>query len=225
VQNYRSLSNPNLKPETSKSLEVGVRMHGERWSGSLAAFTGKYDDFIEQIQVAGSFTPTDPTQYQYVNLASVKIRGVEGKAQVTLGHGFGLTTAASHARGDAKRDGLDTPLPSIEPLKLVSGLDWAAANDRYGAQLYAVHSQGKSASRVGVTCTSSCFLPDGFTVFDVVAWWKPIESLGVRAGVFNLTNEKYWWWSDVRGLAATSTVKDAYSQAGRNVSVSVSMAF
>jgi hemoglobin/transferrin/lactoferrin receptor protein len=62
-------------------------------------------------------------------------------------------------------------------------------------------------------------------VFDIVAWWKPIDSLGLRAGVFNLTNEKYWWWSDVRGLAATSGVTDAYSQPGRNVSVSVSMAF
>jgi hemoglobin/transferrin/lactoferrin receptor protein len=225
VQNYRSISNPDLKPETSRSLEAGMRVHGGRWSGSVAAFTGKYDDFIEQVQIAGSFTPTDPAQYQYINLSGVDIHGVEGKAQITLGRGFGFTAAASYARGESREDGTETALPSIEPLKIVSGLDWASANDRYGAELFAVHSQGKSASRAGVTCTPSCFVPGGFTVLDAVAWWKPIDSLAVRAGVFNLTNEKYWWWSDVRGLAATSAVKDAYSQPGRNVSVSVSMAF
>jgi hemoglobin/transferrin/lactoferrin receptor protein len=177
------------------------------------------------VELSGSFTPTDPTLYQYVNLASVKIRGIEGKTEIELGRGFELTAAAAYAHGNSRSEGVEQPLASIEPLKVVAGLDWAAANDRYGAELFAVHSQGKSASRAGVTCTPACFLPDGFTVFDIVAWWKPIDSLGLRAGVFNLTNEKYWWWSDVRGLAATSGVTDAYSQPGRNVSVSVSMAF
>jgi hemoglobin/transferrin/lactoferrin receptor protein len=148
------------------------------------------------VELSGSFTPTDPTLYQYVNLASVKIRGIEGKTEIELGRGFELTAAAAYAHGNSRSEGVEQPLASIEPLKVVAGLDWAAANDRYGAEL-----------------------------FDIVAWWKPIDSLGLRAGVFNLTNEKYWWWSDVRGLAATSGVTDAYSQPGRNVSVSVSMAF
>jgi hemoglobin/transferrin/lactoferrin receptor protein len=225
ISNYRSLSNPNLAPETSKSIETGVRVQTARWSGSLAAFTGKYDDFIEQVQVAGTFTPANPTVYQYVNLSGVKIRGIEGKAQIALGYGFGFTAAASYAHGNAERSGTETALASIEPFKIVSGLDWTAAGERYGAQLFAVHSQGKSESRAGVTCTPACFLPDGFTVLDAVAWWKPLDALRLRAGVFNVTNEKYWWWSDVRGLATTSTVKDAYSQPGRNVSVSVSMTF
>jgi hemoglobin/transferrin/lactoferrin receptor protein len=47
----------------------------------------------------------------------------------------------------------------------------------------------------------------------------------LRAGVFNLTDEKYWWWNDVRGLSSTSVVTDAYSQPGRNASVSLSVRF
>jgi hemoglobin/transferrin/lactoferrin receptor protein len=225
AQNYRSLSNANLRPETSRSVETGVRMQSRRWNASVAAFAGKYEDFIEQVQVSGSFTPTDPATYQYINLSSVKIRGVEGKAQVSLGRGFGFTAAASYAHGNAESQGTETPLASIEPLKIVSGLDWRAPGNRYGAQLFAVHSHGKTASRAGVTCMPACFLPDGFTALDAIAWWQPLDALRIRAGVFNATNEKYWWWSDVRGLSATSTVKDAYSQPGRNVSVSVSMTF
>ena len=224
VSFYQSISNPSLKPETSDSFEVGMRTHGGRWTGSLAAFTGRYDDFIEQVQVSGSFAPNDPTLYQYINLANVKVRGVEGKAQVTLGYGFGFTATASYARGDSESDGEKSALASVEPFKVVSGLDWAAPGGRFGASFFAVHSQGKSGARAGVTCTPSCFLPEGFTVFDAIAWWKMGDQVAVRGGLFNLTNKKYWWWSDVRGLAATSAVKDAYSQPGRSLSVSVSVA-
>jgi hypothetical protein len=44
-------------------------------------------------------------------------------------------------------------------------------------------------------------------------------------GLFNLADRKYWWWSDVRGLPSDSAVKDAYSQPGRNLSVSLTMQF
>ena len=52
-----------------------------------------------------------------------------------------------------------------------------------------------------------------------------VEGLTLRAGVFNILDEKYAWWSDVRGLASTSTVTDAYTQPGRNVSASLSFRF
>jgi hemoglobin/transferrin/lactoferrin receptor protein len=43
-------------------------------------------------------------------------------------------------------------------------------------------------------------------------------------------DEKYWWWSDVRtdastSLPATSTIIDAYTQPGRNASVSLTYRF
>ena len=46
----------------------------------------------------------------------------------------------------------------------------------------------------------------------------------LRGGLFNVTDESYGWWSDVRGLSPTSTIKDAYTQPGRNGSVSVAAA-
>jgi hemoglobin/transferrin/lactoferrin receptor protein len=47
------------------------------------------------------------------------------------------------------------------------------------------------------------------------------ESFTARVGVFNLFDKKYSWWSDVRGLAFTSTVTDAYTQPGRNFGLSL----
>ena len=51
------------------------------------------------------------------------------------------------------------------------------------------------------------------------------EKATLRAGVFNVMDEKYAWWSDVRGLSRTSTTLDAFTQPGRNFGVSVNLRY
>ena len=46
-------------------------------------------------------------------------------------------------------------------------------------------------------------------------------TLRLQAAVLNLTDRRYWRWSDVRGLARSSTVIDGYSAPGRSVQVSL----
>jgi len=225
IINYRSVPNPDLKPETSQTLEAGARFKGRRWSASVTGFAGWYDDFIEQVQVSGSFTPTDPALFKYVNLGEMRITGVEAKAEAELGHGLTGRLAASYARGTQKSDGVSTPLASIEPFKLVAGLGWREPAGRFGGQLSATYSDGKSRSRTGGTCAPNCFTPPSFTVVDLTGWWSLGDRAVLRAGVFNLFDQKYWWWSDVRGLSTASTVTDAYTQPGRNAGASLTVRF
>ena len=70
-----------------------------------------------------------------------------------------------------------------------------------------------------------CYRPGAFTVLDATAFVKVIDGLTLRAGIFNILDKKYTWWSDVRGLGATSVVTDAYTQPGRNASASISYRF
>ncbi|AZS21982.1 MULTISPECIES: TonB-dependent hemoglobin/transferrin/lactoferrin family receptor [unclassified Caulobacter] len=225
VSNYQSISNPDLKPETSRTLEAGLRLGRESWRLSVTGFTGDYDDFIEQVQVGGNFTAASPAVYQYVNLTGVTISGAEAKGSVVLGAGFTARAAVAYAKGSSKAKGVSTPLVSIDPLKITGGLGYRAPSGRFGGDLSVIHADRKSASRTGVTCAGGCFTPAAFTVADATAWWSVTEAVTVRAGVFNLTDEKYWWWSDVRGLSDTSVVKDAYSQPGRNYSISLALKF
>ncbi|MCA0357241.1 MAG: TonB-dependent hemoglobin/transferrin/lactoferrin family receptor [Proteobacteria bacterium] len=225
VSNYQSISNPDLKPETSRTLEAGLRLNRDNWRLSVTGFTGDYDDFIEQVQVGGNFTAASPAVYQYVNLTGVTISGAEAKGSVTLGAGFTARAAVAYAKGSSKARGVSTPLVSIDPVKITGGVGYRAPSGRFGADLSVIHADRKSASRTGVTCAGGCFTPAAFTVADATAWWAVTEAVTVRAGVFNLTDEKYWWWSDVRGLSDTSVVKDAYSQPGRNYSVSLALKF
>ncbi len=223
--NYRSAPNPDLRPETSDTLEGGVRLRHRAWTASVTGFTGWYDDFIEQVQVSGSLTPADPAVFQFVNLGEVTIRGVEGKVEFQSGTGIGAVLAASYAHGDYKVDGEKTPLDSIDPVKVVAGLTYRDPEGRFGGQLAVTQTASKAQSRVSGTCAPNCFTPGPFTLVDLTAYWNLGESATLRAGLFNLFDEKYWWWSDVRGLSAASNVTDAYSQPGRNASVSVTVRF
>ena len=219
---YTSRPNPDLGPERSESWEGGIRYTGETVSLSAVAFHADYKDFIDQADVGGSGTPTDPTIFQYVNIGAVEIEGIEGRAQVRFGDGFTGRFAIAYARGDEILPGGGTaPLETIDPLNLVAGLGYRDPGGRFGGELIATHHARKDADR---TATGN-FRPDAFTIVDLTAFVALSDNLKARAGIFNLTDETYSYWQDVRGLSATSNVTDAYTRPGRNASISLSFQF
>jgi hemoglobin/transferrin/lactoferrin receptor protein len=233
---YTSAPNPDLGPERSESFEAGMRISNEFVSLDLTGFTSRYKDFINQEVVGGSFTPSDPAIYQFINLDRVRVKGAEARFEARAPNGLNASLALSYAKGTVfGTDEEKVPLSTIDPLKVVMGVGYRSQDSRFGGQLFVTHSASKSiSSTVGVADDGSpttvcsgqpCYLPDGFTILDLTAFAKLTEGLTLRAGIFNILDEKYAWWSDVRGLAATSTVTDAYTQPGRNASVSLSYRF
>ncbi|MEH6757842.1 MAG: TonB-dependent hemoglobin/transferrin/lactoferrin family receptor [Parasphingorhabdus sp.] len=218
---YTSLPNPDLGPETSESLEGGVRFTTEAISLSVTAFHADYDNFIDQQAVSGSFTPTDPAVFQFVNLDKLKIKGVEAKAAFQAQNGLRARLGVAYAKGDTKLgSGGSEPLDSIDPLNLVLGLGYHAPDKRFGGELIATHHARKEQSR-----STGGYRPDAFTILDATAFARLGERITVRAGIFNITDEKYAYWNDVRGLSESSNITDAYTQPGRNASISLSAAF
>ncbi len=223
---YTSIASPDLKPETSESLEIGARLRsvswlGADWSAQASAFVADYKDFISQEVVGGSFTPTDPAIYQYINLTQVSINGVEATLNARWDNGLGLRVAASQAAGEVQ-GAASSPLESIDPAKLVTGLLYDAPGGRFGGQLIATFADGKD---IGDVASPALFRPDGFSLLDLTAYWNITDRAALRVGAFNLTDEKYWWWGDVRGQSATSTILDAFTQPGRNYSASVTLKY
>jgi hemoglobin/transferrin/lactoferrin receptor protein len=226
AQGYTSIPNPDLRPETSETWEAGLKL-GAGWiDAAVTGFTGRYRDFISQQVVGGSFTPADPAIFQFINLNRVKIEGVEGKIDARSSIGITGRLAVSYAKGIVTgTGGAKSPLSTIDPVKLVAGLGYDAPDRRFGGQVIATHSAQKPLSATTGVCTGTCFRPGAFTILDATAYVRIGEALTVRAGVFNLFDRKYTWWSDVRGLAASSAVTDAYTQPGRNASVSLTARF
>jgi hemoglobin/transferrin/lactoferrin receptor protein len=223
---YTSLPNPDVGPETSESWEGGLKLDTENVSLQLAAFHADYDDFISQQVVGGSFTPFDPAQYQYVNFDAVEIDGVEAEASFRMDSGFYSRFAIAYADGDILTPGqAPRPLDTIDPLNLVIGLGYRQPAGRFGAELVASHHARKPLDETTGACSAECYRPDSFTILDATAFLALTDTLKLRAGIFNIFDEKYAYWQDVRGLSATSTTTDAYTRPGRNASVSLSFQF
>ncbi|MFZ5700739.1 MAG: TonB-dependent hemoglobin/transferrin/lactoferrin family receptor [Pseudomonadota bacterium] len=223
---YTSRPNPDLGPERSESFEGGIRFSSKAVSLDITAFSSRYRDFISQEVVGGSFTPANPAIYQFVNLDRVRVQGAEARFEGRASNGLHATLALSYATGDVIRpSGSENPLSTIDPFKMVAGVGYRDPKGRFGGQLIVTHSAQKELDRTTGLCTPACYRPDAFTILDLTAYAKVIDGLTLRAGVFNILDKKYAWWSDVRGLASTSTVTDAYTQPGRNASVSLSYRF
>ena len=230
VFGYRSIPNPNLSPETSESFEAGFRLRdidvaGGKMRLNTIAFATHYDDFIDQVVVSGTGVPgVDPLVYQYVNLTEVDIRGLEARADISWDNGFSLIGSAAYAEGEQTTDGRRSELGSIDPVKVVAGLNYAAQSGVWGGSATVTWSGKKDAATYGgLSCGSACYLGNSFTLLDLTAYWNVTERATLRAGAFNVLDETYGWWSDVRGLSAASTIKDAYTQPGRNFGVSLTL--
>jgi hemoglobin/transferrin/lactoferrin receptor protein len=227
-QAYTSIPNPDLTPETSEGFEVGIRGRnwralGAGWDWSASAFATFYEDFISQQIVSGSGSAIDPFVYQYVNLNEVEITGAEARVTATWDRGVSLNFAASYADGEQVTPAGRAPLETIDPLKLVLGLGYDHASGVWGGQAIVTYAAHKDDEDVATPAIA--FRPDSFTILDLTAYWNITDAATLRAGIFNATDETYWWWSDARGLSASSTVLDAYTQPGRNYSVSLSYRF
>ncbi len=219
---YTSEPNPDLGPERSESWEGGIRYVSGNLTLSATAFRADYTDFIEQAAVSGSFTPQDPAIYKYINIGEVEIEGVAAKASLKLESGITGRFAIAYAKGDEIVTGGGTiPLDSIDPVNMVLGLGYRDPGGLFGGELIVTHHARKQKVRTDPTY----FRPDASTILDATAFLRIAEMLTLRAGVFNITDETYAVWSDVRGLSESSSVIDAYTRPGRNASVSATFRF
>ncbi len=223
---YTSAPNPDLKPETSESIEAGVRYNADGFDLGLTAFTANYDDFISQEVVSGSFSPADPAVFQFVNLNNVDVRGIEARASYKAANGFRARFAIAFADGTVEApDSTDVSLSTIDPLNAILGLGYRDPDNRFGGEVILSYNARKEANETIGICTDACFRPGESAIFDATAFYRIAENITVRAGIFNITDKKYALWSDVRGLAASSDITDAFTQPGRNASISISASF
>jgi hemoglobin/transferrin/lactoferrin receptor protein len=218
---YTSIGNSNLKAENANSVEIGFRGKFEGGHYSVAAFDNRYKNFISQQAIDGRGTPADPTVFQYINLANAHIRGLEARAEWQVEKHWKTNAGVAYSKGDSEVNGVKTPLDTIQPLKVVIGARYDEA--MWGARANMVYSKGKDSSQTSTTTTQ--FAPESYAVLDLGFYWKPMRNLTVNANLNNALDTKYWRWSDVAGLAASSTVKDAYTAPGRNMQVSVRYEF
>jgi len=83
---YPFFGNPGLKPETSRSANLGISQHAQRWSWTLDAYETRIDDLISYD--AALFLPN--------NIDTARIRGIEFTVDTTLA-GWDVGAQLSHS--------------------------------------------------------------------------------------------------------------------------------
>ncbi len=212
---YTILPNADLKPETSDGFEGGLRgKFSDGSSFSVSQFYNIYSDFIDTKKVGTDASGND--QYKYVNLSNVTIYGTEARGDYRLRPDWSLLGSVAYAHGEDT----DTKasIDSVDPLKVVFGIRYEHPTDHWNAQMVGTHAWSHQA-----VSDPTDFRAPAYTTFDLMAHYDLTPMVGLNAGVFNITDAKYFNSQDVIGVAANSTTVDRFAQPGRTVAVSMTV--
>jgi hemoglobin/transferrin/lactoferrin receptor protein len=110
----------------------------------------------------------------------------------------------------------------VDPPSAVAGVRFAAPSGRWGSELAVTAVRAK---RYVDNTPVELYATDGYVTVDWLADIRFGHGLSLNAGVFNLTNEEYIEWVDVRGRAANDPLVPYYTRAGRNASVTLHWVF
>ncbi|VVM50095.1 Hemin receptor [Pseudomonas fluorescens] len=227
---YQVAPNPDLEPEKSKSYETGLRGQFDAGTFDVAVFYNKYRDFIDENAITPGYTETT---FQSNNIAHATIKGLELKGRLnldSLGAPNGLYTQGSVAYLYGRNDDNGQPLNSVNPLTGVFGLGYD--QDNYGALLSWTLVKRKtrvdSSNFKTPDGTSTQFKTPGYGVLDLAGFYKVTDDVTINAGLYNLTDKKYWQWDDVRGYDSVGEASvtqpanlDRLTQPGRNFAVNL----
>ena len=224
------IPNPDLVPEKSRGVELGVRGRLERLQLDAAVFASNYSNLImDTVLIRGTGTVADPRIFQTLNSDRARIHGFEVKGVYDWGRMAGgrLSTPISYGQTRGKNRATGRPLNSIEPAQLALGAQFDAGtwSLRADARRHAAKRAGDIDNATAVKPPNTQFTIPAATTLDLALQWRLRKDMRLNLAVNNLTDRKYWLWPDVQGLAATSAINDAYTQPGRSAHVSLVVDF
>ncbi|WP_260928831.1 TonB-dependent hemoglobin/transferrin/lactoferrin family receptor [Novosphingobium sp. 9] len=215
---YVSVGDPDLKPETSKGWEAGVKYGDGERGLKVSYYDNRYRNFIDTITTTAAAAGLDGNYpwgvYLYVNRQHVRIRGVEAEAHWAFSKAWRVW--GSFAYADGKDTDEDVHLNSVAPIKGVLGVGYTG--DGFGADLTGTAAGKRDKVE---TPTSDLNKTPSYQVVDLSAWWQPWFAKPVRitAGVYNLFNET---WYNALDIPDNGSVQQGYySQPGRTFKASV----
>ncbi|MCC4598850.1 TonB-dependent hemoglobin/transferrin/lactoferrin family receptor [Xanthomonas melonis] len=216
---YTAIANPDLKAETSRGGELGVRFNDAVGYLGLALYYTDYRDFIESNAPAG-VNADGFMVFQSRNVDDVVIKGAEARAGIDLGvlvgwQGWSLNSAVAYSEGDNLTDNM--PLNSVDPLRGTLGM--AFDGQGWGAELIGTFVARKRRPQL-----DTYYTPAGYATLDLMGHWEFAPGAKLTAGVFNLADRRYVDWNALpNGTLASSTVVDRFTAAGRTASVSLAV--
>lgn len=242
-QGYAVLGNANLRKETSKAYELGLKGDVTRGlSMHASVYQTEYTDMVDYVM-----QKDDPVNYPTItrglfrpeNIGNARTWGAELTLRAELGawapamQGYHVDLATGVAKGRSfnTQTGESGGLNSVAPAKSALTFGYNHANELFGLALTAVHAGAKQApENLLIGDAGPLFTVPSYTIFDLSTYWNVHKNAKIVVGVYNLTDRKYWDYAASRSLAAGTTAAnraeiERYAKPGRNVAASVSVNF
>lgn len=192
------VGNPDLKPETSESFELGLYYSGEEgWlEGVQASITTFQNDVDDRISISRTANVNQAQSYpnyvglnadgepifRYYNVNKARIRGVETELKFPIAEDWKVTLNYTYNDGRDISNGGNKPLSEL-PFHTANGtVDWKATQD------WSFYVQGnyKGEKRA---LTSGEPTPGGYVIWNTGAAWQATKAVKLRAGVQNLLDK------------------------------------
>lgn len=221
---YQVVGNPDLKPESSRGWEVGVKYGNEKRGANISFFDNYYKNYIDMQGISGCSGYY--LCYGYTNLANVRIYGVE--ANVNWDFDDHWHTWGSFAYSDGQDTDRHFHLASVAPFRGIIGFGYKTP--RWGADLSGTFALSRNNAKF---ITSSGALQNqwntpGYVLFDMTGWYSPTfyKSLRIQAGMYNIFDKRYYNAAALPyGQSSSSLDMRYYSQPGRSFKVTARIDF
>ncbi|HRQ80889.1 MAG TPA: TonB-dependent receptor [Azospirillaceae bacterium] len=193
------IGNPDLKPETSISKEIGLSADFGKYGGGFTLFRNDLKDMVDITSrtanrtLARSYSnfvgylPDGRPIFEYQNIAKARTQGVE--ANLFFEPANGVMVRANYTYLDATNRSGSTSLPLVYRSRHTANasVDWEI-DERWSAFFTAsyIGSQYVSVPSNGVNKIKQ----DGFATFDIGGAYKLTDNVTVTAGVINIADKE-----------------------------------
>jgi len=217
IYGYKIVPSDDLSPEESDTFEIGLRGHVGDLFFSTAVYYNQFDSFLatELIDIETSVNPYSGQEaqvlvYQYQNIDSVTLKGIEAAVRYHLNDNFSVFANAAYQ--DGENDDTDEYLNSISPLSGVTGISFE--QEKLSAELIL-----NWADRMDKVNEGSVEIA-GYGTLDLLATYEFTDNLRVNVALTNLTDKEYVQYLNGAGHKDSSTLNDA-TEPGRSFSATL----
>lgn len=219
--NVMAISNPDLKPEEGRSVELGTRWRNNDTRVELAVFRNDYKDFIETRAALGFDPVRGLMLFQSVNRDRVRIEGAELRVEHQFDREWRVDLGAEVVSGEDKETGRN--IASVTPAKAVTGITWDPAwlDWEFRGVVNAIKGQRHLEDETG----ERLFSASGAVTFDAYARWFISSDIELGFGLRNLTDQVYWNNAAVSGRPADDPTLPLLAAPRRSVHVNLQWVF
>ena len=189
--NSNLIPNPDLRPESVKSYEAGVRVQGSSAFLSVTGFYADYSDFIQNFVQVPSATNPGFFDFTYQNLSKVNTWGVEIAGEYRFLNHWIVSASIAFIDGTqvATPNALETAFDGTTPFSGTFGVRYVDPDTGFDGQIVTIW-----ASEALERSSPTLYRPDGYVAFDAIVNWSPrwVPGLTLRASVLNFTDARYF---------------------------------